>query len=215
MREDIMKTHLKVGELYLEFRTCDVCNVCVDLAKAIDPIPQPYPDTETGHYRKYVDTPSYTQNTHDIRPVDEFQPRRQCKVLFESGKIDVKNVDEIQKFCKNFLGSKEVVVAYLMHLENLALKKKLWKQKRNRAPAKENDGTAQDPDIEEYENDSNVADAVVDVSDIESENDVVLNVVEGSDSDTDSDYDDVMFVPPTRDKTWSDSRILEKKVWNL
>ena len=196
--ENIMQSHLELGELYLEFRACDTCDFCTDLNKAIAPVPRPCPDAETGHYQKYEETSSYKPDSTEPRPKDDFQPRKQCKALFEADKISSQNMDEIQIFCNKFLVGKDVVISYLQHLEYLSLKKKL----RKRGKARTEEVTVEvrgDDTVEVIEEGPVIIDDAADSDNSDdSENDLVLNVVEGSDTDMDSDENNVIFVPPTR-----------------
>ena len=88
MVENVVKSHMEVGELYLEFSACSTCDYCKDITSPIiEPVPQPHPDPETGHYMTYDNTTGYVIGTDQKRPTDEYQPRIKCKKMYEEGKL--------------------------------------------------------------------------------------------------------------------------------
>ena len=55
LMENVMKTHLEVGELYMEFSCCDdkECSFCSKTDSIpIDPVPRPLPGANS-HYETY------------------------------------------------------------------------------------------------------------------------------------------------------------------
>ena len=177
------------GELYIEFRKCnsDECCHCSEIPGAVpNPIPRPEPNQETGHYKTYSDTSS----SKTKRKVDDFQPRKQCKVLFDSGKISLSKKQEIEAFSEKYLVDKEVVTSYITHLSDLDLKKKLRKNAKDAGKSKQNS-------LESSHNDLNSDDDAILDDVVGSDDDVILNEVVGSDDEEDSD-EELTYVPSLR-----------------
>ena len=133
MTEMQMKSHCDIGELFYEFQRfkcnseeCSLCGKSQDMPfQVIDPFPRPVPESDAGHYKTYENTSSYQENGQ-LRIPDDFQPRKQCEILFNEGRIDTKNSEALNGFCTKYLAEKSLVVEFLMHKEDL----KLGKQKR-------------------------------------------------------------------------------------
>ena len=138
--ECVMKTHVTTGELFMEFTSCDSCEFCHGInAPIIDPVPQPYPDENTGHYKVYDDTPSFMNDGVSKRPADHFQPRKQCRLLYESDKLDALKQETVNQFCTDYLVEKDVVMNYLHHLADLKLKKTLRRKKKQPGHTKQSE----------------------------------------------------------------------------
>ena len=120
------------------------------------------------------------------RPIDDYQPRKQCTIQYEKGLIAIDKPTEIDSFCSKYLVKKNNVLEHLNHKAYLNLKK------TNRKKAREsvNQVNSEDDlsgDINE-DNDENAE-----------EDDVILNEVgESEDEDESDDQDDennLTFVP--------------------
>ena len=116
--DEIRQTHLEVGELYMEFSTCDSLdcpNNCVENPyPKIDPVPRPLPDSSTDHYKTYENTPSLGTDGKP-RPIDDYQPRKQCTIQYEKGLIAIDKPTEIDSFCSKYLVKKNNVLEHLNH----------------------------------------------------------------------------------------------------
>ena len=197
MIENIMKTHLEEGELYLEFSVCDsqTCTFCQDIP-SIEPVPRPHPDTESGHYRTYENTLGYildNESREQKRPVDEYQPRKMCKIMFEAGTLDPKNPDHIEEFCTKYLVKREHVLEHLNHIAWLQLKREKKKSEKDKK-GKDDAGPQGDNVNENVSSDSDAQDTSGDDG-----NHLVLNAVD--DSAESDDEDRLLFVPPVRTVT--------------
>ena len=71
-----------------------------------------------------VDTP---------RPMDDFLPRAQIKLLFNTKKLKSTDITEIDRFCQKYIVQKYFVETYLKHLEILDLKKRKRNEKTENA----------------------------------------------------------------------------------
>jgi hypothetical protein len=177
--ESYQDSHCVVGELYFQFSlsiNCDHvgCDLCARLDEikfpVIDPVPQPVPCPESGHYKTYGET--LTSVNGHLRPVDDYQPRKQCSVLFDNGQLDPNMIEEVAAFAKNFLVKKELVLDHLHHKQELKMKKDM-RMKKNTRGKEVTDEEPVTSDIDsERETDSEAE-----------ESDVVMNMIGGSDED--------------------------------
>ena len=125
--DNLRSTHLEVGELYMEFKKCGdtKCVACCEIPGPVpESIPRPEPNVATQHYKPYSET-STTRRT-----IDDYQPRKQCKKLFDTGDMSLESAQQIQNFSKKYLVSESIVKQYLSHLTDLDIKKKLRKRQR-------------------------------------------------------------------------------------
>ena len=56
---------------------CSHCSLIPGVAP--EPVPRPVPDVTLKRYKKYEETAGYD------RPIDDYMPRKQCKVQFSLG----------------------------------------------------------------------------------------------------------------------------------
>lgn len=126
---DFMDTHLRRGELFLEFRkgNCtsdgqyDPCNFCKE-ETSVKASPQPFPDYSALPEYKYLDF----QSTHDLmeeREIDDYLPRPNIRKLFNKHEIASDDVDAISQFSDKYIVDTDLVVKYCKHLEYLELNK--------------------------------------------------------------------------------------------
>ena len=192
--EEIRLTHLDVGELYLEFSKCEEedCSFCSNiLGQNVPQIPRPVPNQTTKHYKTYEDTGL------EKRRIDEFQPRFQCKKLFNEKKLKSNDPEKVKNFSEKYLVKPSLVSEYLNHLQDLSFKKDKRKQetqakKNQNSNSNIEDDTGMDPvsvsddeSLDEYDND---------------DEDVIMNVIDGSDDD-ESENEEVVYVPKLRTLT--------------
>ena len=188
--DEIRQTHLEVGELYMEFSTCDSLdcpNNCVENPyPKIDPVPRPLPDSSTDHYKTYENTPSLGADGKP-RPIDDYQPRKQCTIQYEKGLIAIDKPTKIDSFCSKYLVKKNNVLEHLNHKAYLNLKK------TNRKKARESVNQVNSED--DLSGDTNEDNDTV----FAEKDDVILNEVgESEDEDESDDQDDennLTFVP--------------------
>ncbi len=110
--------------------------------------------------------------------MDDYQPRKWCKLLYEAGKIGPQNTTEINKFSTNYFMKKALVVDHLQLLTDLKLKRDL--RKNWRAVIKLPEPTTDNDSISDSKEDT--------------QTDVILNVIQGSDSESDEN-DHITVVP--------------------
>lgn len=205
-----LEIHSETGELYFEihrFRckdiSCKLCGIPQSMKyPSIDPIPRPVPNIITGHYETYEKTPSFCPDGA-YRDMDDYQPRRQLDKLFHNGKINLKETEAIDTFCKEFLASKETVLEHIHHRASLQLGKDT--RKRDKQRGKDRGGEIINADvIEDEENvqdvleESESSDDNEDVIESSDDNeDVVMSVLDGE-SDVD---EEVTFVPSLKTVT--------------
>ena len=194
--EKDIERHCKSGELYNEFRrfSCqsENCQLCGDRAAAmqnLDPVPQPFPNEETGHYKTFDNTPIYKENG-DIRDTDDFQPRKQCDLMFSKGQITLEDTSKVKEFAKKFLVKEHLVKDFLSHKATLKVGKEMRSRERQRKKQEKASGTNPDESESDNQSDSDTESTSADESD--TENDVLLNVIDDSDSEDEST---VTFVP--------------------
>ena len=126
--------HCKIGMKYMEYlrfgcqlssgATCDFWSLNNWKVAPVMRVPQPYPDYRRHpefHYKHVDTTPNNIEGIQ--RPVDDFNPRKQLKQMFESGSIHLSKTDAIEKFCKRFIIPEDKVLAALSHLHVLKVKK--------------------------------------------------------------------------------------------
>ena len=132
---EFMDLHFEVGMKYLEFLKFDcikklgkACKFCEEnpwVGPSCSRVPRPMPNYEsiTGyHYRPVNLTPTHVDGI--IRPVDDFQPRKQISEAFKKGEISLTDEDSIDRFCQKYITEKKVVRACLEHVQLLELNKK-------------------------------------------------------------------------------------------
>ena len=131
-----VRDHVEIGELYMEYKkgSCEIYtqNKCDYSAKApkiiqcpILPVPRPYPDASRlpeYHYKNYKETPLVIEDG-ELRKPDNFQPRHQLRLLLEQGSISSDNKEELKEFSSKFVVSEKLVVEYVLHLEDLKLRR--------------------------------------------------------------------------------------------
>ena len=191
--EGIRSTHLQLGELYMEFIQCqdESCSFCCDInGFLIDPIPRPEPDSKTGKYKSYAET------SRENRTIDDFQPRKRCKDMFDAGKLKSTDHDEIQKFSKDYRVAVDLVRGHVCHLENLKLKRD--KRSKEAKDKKEQRKANLANQIEETEEDYQEFESEEEHEADEDEN-LVLNIIQ--DGNEESDEEELMFVPNIRTAT--------------
>ena len=84
--------HLVVGEKFIEFvgKKCgDEDCFCLDFkwtGPPCDRVPEPFPDHEADedHYLHWSKVPSLEEYP---RSIDQFQPRKHCRLLYTEGKV--------------------------------------------------------------------------------------------------------------------------------
>ena len=193
--EEIRLTHLDVGELYLEFSKCEEedCSFCSNIpGQYVPQIPRPVPNPTTKHYKTYEDTGL------EKRRIDEFQPRFQCKKLFNEKKLKSNDPEKVKNFSKKYLVKPSLVSEYLNHLEGLSFKKDKRKQEtqakknQNSNSNIDEDDTGMDHDSEENVSVSN--DESLDEYDNDDE-DVIMNFMD------ESENEEVVYVPKLRTTT--------------
>ena len=201
--DNLRSTHLEVGELYMEFKKCGdtKCVACCEIPGPVpESIPRPEPNVATQHYKPYSET-STTRRT-----IDDYQPRKQCKKLFDTGDMSLESAQQIQNFSKKYLVSESIVKQYLSHLTDLDIKKKLRKRQRqdNKSKSKSKSSSQSKKRRTDNESESNTDDETEDDlyednedSEDNSEDDLVLNEVVGSDLEQ-SDEENVTYVPSLR-----------------
>ena len=72
----------------------------------------------------------HSETSTTRRTIDDYQPRKQCKKLFDTGDMSLESAQQIQNFSKKYLVSESIVKQYLSHLTDLDIKKKLRKRQR-------------------------------------------------------------------------------------
>ena len=96
----------------------------------IDKVPKTEPDPETGRYKTYAAT------SRKDRSIDDYQPRKQCKDLFNAAKLASSDQDVIQNFPKKYRVTTDPQRNHLHHLEEFKLKRdKRSKETRERKTA--------------------------------------------------------------------------------
>lgn len=195
--ETIKKTHTQVGELYMEFLKCESqnCTFCAEIpGQIVERVPRPFPNPETQHYAKYEETPK-----SENRPVDDYQPRKKCKDLYDLGELSVDSPQNLADFAKNFLVDQCLIIDHLKHLSDLKLKKDLRKEKKPSKKRKRNEGKQHKPTVNVEEEDGAEEDEGGESEEEEDEeNDLILNEITGSDMEEDSVR---VYVPPLKTVT--------------
>ena len=123
------ETHYVTGQLFFEYRKysseeliCRFCKLMAPVGPIPDPFPRPLPDLQTEHYKKYHESPCFTEGDK-IRTADDYQPRSQLKKLFTTEEITADNTEAVKNFSKNYLVSEKLVIEYLNHLQDLKFRK--------------------------------------------------------------------------------------------
>ena len=83
-------------------KICRHCSLQLLVGPQPDPFPRPVPDPETGHYRKYDETPRFNDALKERLP-DDYQPRAQLKKSFKEGRITTEDLDAVKQFARNYL----------------------------------------------------------------------------------------------------------------
>ena len=206
--DEMMSSHLEIGELYFEFRKCvdDNCSFCISIpGDAPEPVPRPKPNLTTQRYEKYEDT------TGHEREVDDYQPRKQCKLKFEQE--DIGSAEKIREFCSEFLVSEDLVKEHVRHLTDLKRNAEKRKQENQRVQTAAMIETDEDEEtvevevsrkkkrgrkrkrsqtvvVEDQEEEENSQEESSD-----DENDIILNIIQGSDDEEDGDTDQIVVIP--------------------
>ena len=116
------------------------------------------------------------------RPIDDYQPRKQCTIQYEKGLIAIDKPTEIDSFCSKYLVKKNNVLEHLNHKAYLNLKK----TNRKKARGNVNQVNSED-DLSGDTNEDN--DTVFDEN--AEKDDVILNEAgESEDEDESDDQDD-------------------------
>jgi hypothetical protein len=203
--ESFFNTHAEKGEVFLEVRACTECDFCAAIHSAqVHKSPRPFPDYSKLPEHHYLPSDRTPMRTADgkPRPVDDFLPRAQIKLLFNAKELKSMDVDKIERFCKTYIVSQDHVKAYIQHLEMLELKKCKRKEKTLRRTVTfqrprsetEDDEPISDNDVPAVIHQTVNSDTEHD-SDQTSEDDVVLAVVGESDHE-ESDGDSVVYHLP-------------------
>ena len=131
-----MRDHIEIGELYMEYKkgSCEIytqnkCDYCAKAPEIIQctilPVPRPYPDATRlpeYHYKNYKKTPLVNEDGELSKP-DDFQPRHQLRLLLEQGSISSDNKEAFKEFSSKFVVLEKLVVEYVVHLEDLKLRR--------------------------------------------------------------------------------------------
>ena len=59
----------------------------------------------------------------ELRKPDDFQPRHQLRLLLERGSISSDNKEALKEFSSKLVVSEKLVVEYVVHLEDLKLRR--------------------------------------------------------------------------------------------
>ena len=105
--EALMDSHLDEGPFYFEFHNCkyDSCDLWKEIPGiSIDPNPPTEPDIETGHQKISIN--SVWEDSWKIS-FDEFQPRHQCSILFQRGKVSAINTEQFDNFFEQYKALKK------------------------------------------------------------------------------------------------------------
>ena len=196
--EQIRLTHVDIGELYLEFTKCEAedCSFCSTIpGQTIPSIPRPIPNLNTNHYKTLKETGLQK------RIIDEFQPRFQCKKLFEDKKLSTSNPEQMKTFSEKFLVKPSVVSEYLNHLEDLIFKKE---KRKEASQAKKNAASnlthPENEEQEEENNHENFTDSDNEMTLTNDDEDRIMNIIDGSDNE-EADDEEVVIVPKLRTLT--------------
>ena len=153
----------------------------------IDRVPKPEPNYQTKHYKKYKET------SQANRTVDDYQPRKKCKDLFNNGRVSSSDIDSIVKFSNDYLVQIQLVKDYVSHMEDLKLKRE--KRSAERKLQKQR----QEREADDYEDDYD--DEHTGQQDEDEDRDVITQIIDGG--DVDSDDEDTIYVPNLRTLTRS------------
>ena len=139
-------------------------------------------------------TNKYKETSQNNRTVDDYQPRKKCKDLFNQGKLSSSDNDSIVKFSKDYLVQVQLVKNYVSHLEDLKMKREKRSQENKlRKQRQETQPENLEEDEEEY----------TEQPEMEEENedrDVITQIIDSGETDSD---DDMVFVPNLRTHTRS------------
>ena len=124
-----------------ETYTQNKCDYCANAPKIIQcpilPVLRPYSDASRlpeYHYKDYKETPLVNEDG-ELRKPDDFQPRHQLCLLLEQGSISSDNKEALREFSSKFVVSEKLVVEYVVHLEDLKLRrdKRTLQRKKTKA----------------------------------------------------------------------------------
>ena len=137
--QTFIENHCDIGMKYLEFvkdscisksvARCEFCESKGWRSTPMERVPQPYPDYDQlpdYHYERY----QKSKDREGVREVDDFNPRKQLKSLFDLNKISLSQTDEIKPFCDKYLVEEPKLLAALNHLHVLKIKKDKRQQQR-------------------------------------------------------------------------------------
>ena len=150
---NFMDGHFHIGMKYLEYLKDDCikndgiqCSFCSShpwVGPKTGRVPQPYPNNEAlpqYHYLHVDDAPRYD------REIDDFQPRKNLKSLYELGEISLQNKVAIDAFSNKFLVDPKIIRDSLEHLQLIDIKKR--KRKDELTQKKEIDNAKEYDDVD-------------------------------------------------------------------
>ncbi len=184
--ERFINDHSERGELFIEYRLggCSndgeyvMCQFCTGkITNVVARSPRPYPDYEMQERYKYLELKD-TQ----MRQTDDFAPRVNLKSCFNADNISAKDERTVQQFCKKIIVDQRYVLSYLKHLELLELKKMKRQEEKRRQEYKRR-VTPKEGGIEEDRDETVILSSDIDSDDSESDEEVVIAVVDGDSGD--------------------------------
>ena len=159
--EEFMESHCEVGMKHLEFvkmscikangKICEFCEKNPWIGPPCVRVPRPIPDYDKlpeYHYQHVSVSPTDVNGVQ--RPVDDYQPTKHLKEVFNKGEVKLTDEESIETFCDKFIIDKRIAKTSLEHLQTLELRKEKRKLEKQHSSQEEDTKAYEDVDWEYY-----------------------------------------------------------------